>query len=94
MEFFVDIISESESLLRLNLASTNRWRKWLRAKLPNRDMGVGKVYDSHAVDALVRKMDGFAEATEPVDELKKVPVPTSRELEQMLKLNDRRGPSA
>jgi hypothetical protein len=57
-------------------------------------MGVGKVYDSHAVDALVRKMDGFAEATEPVDELKKVPVPTSRELDQMLKLNDRRGPSA
>ena len=94
MEFFVDIISESESLRRLNLAATPRWRKWLRAKLPNRDMGVSKVYDSHAVDALVRKMDGFAKATEPVDELKKVPVPTSRELDQMLKLNDRRGPSA
>lgn len=87
MDFLVDVISESESLRRLNLAATPRWRKWLRAKLPNRDMGVSKVYDSHAVDALVRKMDGFAEVTEPVDELKKVPVPTSRELEQMLKLN-------
>ena len=94
MDFLVDVISESESLRRLNLAATPRWRKWLRAKLPNKDMGVGKVYDSHAVDALVRKMDGFAEATKPVDELNKVPVPTSRELDQMLKLNDRRGPSA
>ena len=94
MEFYVDVISESAALRRMDLAATPRWRKWLRAKLPNKDMGVGKVYDSHAVDALVRKMDGFAEATEPVDELKKVPVPTSRELEQMLKLSDRRGPSA
>ena len=87
MDFLVDVISESESLRRLNLAATPRWRKWLRAKLPSKNIGVGRVYDSHAVDALVRKMDGFAEVTEPVDELKKVPVPTSRELEQMLKLN-------
>ncbi|MCH1498800.1 MAG: hypothetical protein L7U83_07005 [Akkermansiaceae bacterium] len=92
MEFFVDIISESESLRRLNLAATPRWRNWLRTKLHNKDMGVGKVYDSHAVEGLVRKMDSAAKDTEPVDELAKVPLPTSRELDQILKLNDRRGP--
>ena len=94
MDFLVDIISESESLRRLNLAATPRWRKWLRAKLPNKDMTVGKVYDSHAVDALARKMAGFAKDTEFVEELKNVPAPTSRELDKMSKLSDRRGPSA
>ena len=95
MDFLVDIISESESLRRLNLAATPSHRKWLRAKLPNKDMTVGKVYDSHAVDALARKMAGFAKDTEFVEEeLKNVPAPTSRELDKMSKLSDRRGPAA
>ncbi|MDA8976534.1 hypothetical protein N9C66_08075 [Akkermansiaceae bacterium] len=93
-DFLVNIISESESLRRLNLAATPRWREWLRRKLPNTDVGAGKVYDVDAVDALVRKMAGFAKDTEFVEELKNVPAPTSRELDKMSKLSDRRGPSA
>ncbi|MDA7890968.1 hypothetical protein N9B14_00245 [Akkermansiaceae bacterium] len=93
-DFLVNIISESESLRRLNLAATPRWREWLRRKLPNTDIGNGKVYDVDAVDALVRKMAGFAKDTEFVEELKNVPAPTSRELDKMSKLSDRRGPSA
>jgi|TARA_B110000881_G_scaffold178730_1_gene164163 hypothetical protein len=94
MDFLVDIISESEALRKCNLPATPRWRNWLRAKLANKDMGVGKVYDSHAVDALSRKVGDFVKDTTPVDELKNLPVPTSRELDEILKLNDRRGPSA
>ena len=93
-DFLVNIISESESLRRLNLAATPRWREWLRRKLPHTDIGAGKVYDVDAVDALVRKMAGFAKDTEFVEELKNVPAPTSRELDKMSKLSDRRGPSA
>jgi hypothetical protein len=85
-DFLVNIISESESLRRLNLAATPRWREWLRQKLPNTDIGAGKVYDVDAVDALVRKMAGFAKDTEFVEELKNVPAPTSRELDKMSKL--------
>jgi hypothetical protein len=48
-----------------------------------------------AVDAMARKMAGFAKDTEFVEEeLKNVPAPTSRELDKMSKLSDRRGPSA
>jgi hypothetical protein len=93
MDFLVDVISESESLRRLNLAATPRWRNWLRTKLPNKEIGVGKVYDSGAVDAFSRKAGDFAKDTTPVDELKNLPVSTSRELDEILKLNDRRGPS-
>jgi hypothetical protein len=46
-------------------------------------MGVGKVYDSHTVDALSRKAVDFAKDTTPVDELKNLPVPTSRELDDL-----------
>ena len=93
-DFLVNIISESAALRRLNLAATPRWREWLRRKLPNTDVGAGKVYDVDAVDALARKMAGFAKDTEFVEELKNVPAPTSRELDKMSKLSDRRGPSA
>ena len=79
---------------QLNLPSTPRWRNWLRTKLPSKEMGVGKVYDSSAVDALSPEVGDFAKDTAPVDELKNLPVPTSRELDEILKLNDRRGPSA
>ena len=93
-DFLVNIISESAALRRLNLAATPRWREWLRRKLPHTGVGAGKVYDVDAVDALARKMAGFAKDTEFVEELKNVPAPTSRELDKMSKLNDRRGPSA
>ena len=63
-------------------------------KLPHTGVGAGKVYDVDAVDALARKMAGFAKDTEFVQELKNVPTPTSRELDKMSKLSDRRGPSA
>jgi len=56
-DFLVNIISESESLRRLNLAATPRWREWLRQKLPNTDIGAGKVYDVDAVDALAFQLE-------------------------------------
>ena len=94
-DFLVNIISESAALRRLNLAATPRWREWLRRKLPHTDVGAGKVYDVVAVDAMARKMAGFAKDTEFVEEeLKNVPASTSRELDKMSKLSDRRGPSA
>ena len=90
MEFFVDIVSESEALRRCNLPATPRWRKFLRGELAHQDAGVGKVYEQETVDALARKVRDFAGTVIPIEEY---PAPTLRELEAMDKLSDRRGPS-
>lgn len=103
MAFYVDIISESEALRKLNLPATPRWRSYLREKLPHHDMGAGKVYDVHAVDALFRKIGDFAKATSFADEpaepakkhVKRLDELSEREIvDGINSLSDRRGPSA
>lgn len=65
MDFLVDVISESEALRRCNLAATNRWRSFLREKLPHNETQGGKLYPEAAVDALAAKIGDFAAETMP-----------------------------
>ncbi|MDB4521416.1 hypothetical protein N9080_04420 [Akkermansiaceae bacterium] len=76
----LDIISESAALRRCNLPATNRWRNHLRRNLPHHEMGNGKVYNEHQVNAFSKNIPDLADE---VIEVEGFPAPSLRELDAM-----------
>ncbi|NQX00458.1 hypothetical protein HQ447_07340 [bacterium] len=63
-----DLISESASLRKCNLADTPQWRNWIRSQLPSQEISTGRIYDRCLVDLLASKIADFARATNPPEE--------------------------
>ncbi len=81
--------SESESLRRCNLASTPRWREFLRSRLEPLPTSTGTFYDSEEVEALARKISEIPDELRPTEDTS-----TLTRSNRADGLVDRRGPSA
>jgi hypothetical protein len=83
--------SESETLRKLNLPATPRWRAFLREQLNPEQVAGAVVYERTEAESLAHRIADFAAEIIPQQTAEQPPA--SRHANEPAKLNDRRGPT-